>query len=51
VAALQEEDADVVLLSMLGIALELEAATSPVIGEISSVLPVMMEWEMARWSK
>jgi hypothetical protein len=51
VAALEEEDADVVLLSVLVATLEPEATTSPVMGEVWSVPPIMMKWELVRCSK
>jgi hypothetical protein len=50
-AALEGEDADVVLLFVLGTALELEVVASPAKGEIWSVLPIMMEWELVRCNK
>jgi hypothetical protein len=48
---LEEEDADAVLLSVLVTTLELEAAASPTMGEVWSVPPVMLKWELVWCSK
>jgi hypothetical protein len=48
---LKEEDADAALLSVLGTAFKPKAVALPVRGEIWSVLPVMMKWELVLCSK
>jgi hypothetical protein len=48
---LEEEDKDAVLLYAPVAALKLEVAVSPTMGDVWSVSPVMMAWELVQCSE